>query len=210
MMFSTDATGQDAENGHRRACSPLPENKDMQVVADRPFQHHRRQRRGADREREGRQPASLHRLEHRARRSPPSSTASVQAGLDVPTATTDGNMTYAQMTQYADFLPKQLYIPAAQWVVHDRNAARRPRSRRQQQEFYEAFEAAGRQARHRGRARLGRRDDRDRGAAQARHRRRRRRRCATISPQLKGYAGVNGIYDFVKRRSAASTSRTRW
>ena len=37
----------------------------------------------------------------------------------MPVATTDGNMTYAQMKQYKDFLPKQLYIPAAQWVVRD-------------------------------------------------------------------------------------------
>ena len=41
----------------------------------------------------------------------------VQAGVDIPVATTDGNMTYAQMNQYAEFLPKQLYIPAAQWVM---------------------------------------------------------------------------------------------
>ena len=38
------------------------------------------------------------------------------AGLDIPVATTDGNMTYAQMDQYAAFLPKTLYIPASQWM----------------------------------------------------------------------------------------------
>lgn len=37
------------------------------------------------------------------------------AGLDVPVGTTDGNMTYAQMSQYASFLPKDLYIPAPEW-----------------------------------------------------------------------------------------------
>ncbi|HEY8732399.1 MAG TPA: ABC transporter substrate-binding protein [Candidatus Limnocylindria bacterium] len=38
-----------------------------------------------------------------------------QAGLDIPIATTDGNMTYAQMDQYAAFLPKDLLIPAPEW-----------------------------------------------------------------------------------------------
>ncbi|HEY8656058.1 MAG TPA: ABC transporter substrate-binding protein [Candidatus Limnocylindria bacterium] len=38
-----------------------------------------------------------------------------QGGLDIPIATTDGNMTYAQMEQYAAFLPKELLIPAPEW-----------------------------------------------------------------------------------------------
>ncbi|MHB8631894.1 MAG: ABC transporter substrate-binding protein [Candidatus Limnocylindria bacterium] len=40
-----------------------------------------------------------------------------QGGLDIPIATTDGNMTYAQMEQYASFLPKELLIPAPQWAA---------------------------------------------------------------------------------------------
>ena len=38
-------------------------------------------------------------------------------GIDVPTGTTDGNMTLAQMQRYAAFLPPQLYFPSAQWVA---------------------------------------------------------------------------------------------
>jgi branched-chain amino acid transport system substrate-binding protein len=38
------------------------------------------------------------------------------AGLEMPVATTNGNMTYAQMTQYAAFLPKELYIPSSDWL----------------------------------------------------------------------------------------------
>jgi branched-chain amino acid transport system substrate-binding protein len=38
------------------------------------------------------------------------------SGLEVPIGTTDGNMTYAQMEQYTAFLPKELYIPAPQWL----------------------------------------------------------------------------------------------
>lgn len=42
------------------------------------------------------------------------------AGLNVPIATTDGNMTYEQMNQYADFLPEQLYIPSPEWPQSDK------------------------------------------------------------------------------------------
>lgn len=66
----------------------------------------------------------------------------VQAGLDVPTATTDGNMTYAQMTNYADFLPKQLYIPAGEWPPHDARVKLDPAVDQAQQEFYAEFKAA--------------------------------------------------------------------
>jgi branched-chain amino acid transport system substrate-binding protein len=40
------------------------------------------------------------------------------SGVNVPVATTNGNMTYAQMAQYAQVLPKQLYIPAPRWAAH--------------------------------------------------------------------------------------------
>ena len=39
-----------------------------------------------------------------------------QTGLQIPVATTDGNMTYAQMTQYATFLPGDLYIASPDWL----------------------------------------------------------------------------------------------
>jgi branched-chain amino acid transport system substrate-binding protein len=67
----------------------------------------------------------------------------LQAGLDVPTATTDGNMTFAQMTNYADFLPKQLYIPAAEWPPHEGLAKLDPAIETAQQDFYAEFKAAG-------------------------------------------------------------------
>jgi branched-chain amino acid transport system substrate-binding protein len=44
------------------------------------------------------------------------------AGVEVPVATTNGNMTYAQMAQYAAFLPKELYIPSADWLKGSRPA----------------------------------------------------------------------------------------
>ena len=82
----------------------------------RAFQHHRVQRRGADREHQGGEAQAFIAWSTGA----PIATifrGIQRQGLDVPVGTTDGNMTYAQMKQYKDFLPKQLYIPAAQWVV---------------------------------------------------------------------------------------------
>jgi len=67
----------------------------------------------------------------------------VQAGLDVPTATTDGNMTYAQMERYAEFLPKQLYIPAALWPAYGAPVKLDPAVAKAQEEFYAEFKAAG-------------------------------------------------------------------
>jgi len=63
------------------------------------------------------------------------------AGLDAPVGTTDGNMTYAQMEQYASFLPKELYIPAPQWLKSDKNDAS-PKAAAAKNDFYKAFEAA--------------------------------------------------------------------
>jgi branched-chain amino acid transport system substrate-binding protein len=45
--------------------------------------------------------------------------AIVQAGLDVPVGTTNGNQTIPQMLQYADFAPKELYIPSGPFPEHD-------------------------------------------------------------------------------------------
>lgn len=44
--------------------------------------------------------------------------AITSAGLDVPVATTNGNMTYAQMQAFAAFLPREMYFPSAEWPAH--------------------------------------------------------------------------------------------
>ncbi|HEV3175957.1 MAG TPA: ABC transporter substrate-binding protein, partial [Stellaceae bacterium] len=45
--------------------------------------------------------------------------AAIQAGLDLPIAPSSGNQTFAQMAQYADFLPKQFMVPSALFPEHD-------------------------------------------------------------------------------------------
>jgi branched-chain amino acid transport system substrate-binding protein len=61
------------------------------------------------------------------------------AGLEVPIATTNGNMTYAQMTQYAAFLPKELYIPAADFLKSSRPVQTTEASAAKDS-FFKAFE----------------------------------------------------------------------
>jgi branched-chain amino acid transport system substrate-binding protein len=62
------------------------------------------------------------------------------AGVASPVATTDGNMTYAQMTQYAAFLPKDLYIPSPNWVRSQSSEAAPEAAKAV---FFKSFEAAG-------------------------------------------------------------------
>ena len=140
LMFSSDATGQDAENGLKSVLAQ-PDNKDMQIVATAHFNV---------------TDVSVSAQIETVKAANPQcfiawSTGTPIAtifrgmrdqGLDVPIGTTDGNMTYAQMTQYADFLPKQLYIPAGQWVVRDAKLLP-PDVAKRHDVFYKAYEDAG-------------------------------------------------------------------
>ena len=63
------------------------------------------------------------------------------AGLDVPVATTGGNMTFTQMQQYAAFLPKEvLFGGTIAWSPGD---ARMPAVRKAQLAYLAALEGAG-------------------------------------------------------------------
>ena len=141
IITSSDATGQDAESGIVDAVN-LPENKNAGVtlVAQEHFNT---------------TDVSVAAQIEQVKAAKPQafiawSTGTpiatifkgmVQAGLDVPTATTDGNMTYAQMTAYADFLPKQLYIPSGQWPSHEGIATYDPAIEKVQQDFYAELKA---------------------------------------------------------------------
>jgi branched-chain amino acid transport system substrate-binding protein len=67
-----------------------------------------------------------------------------QAGLEMPVATTAGNMTYAQMHNFAGFLPKELYLPASEWPVgDDPRGGLLPAVAAKQRELYDSFKQAG-------------------------------------------------------------------
>jgi len=115
LITSTDASGQDAERNIREIVA-LPENKDVKIVGDGRFNP-------GD--------VSVTAQIERIKESNPQALIAwstggpiatvfkgiAATGLDIPVATTNGNMTYAQMDQYADFLPKELDIPTSSWMA---------------------------------------------------------------------------------------------
>jgi branched-chain amino acid transport system substrate-binding protein len=141
IMTSSDASGQDAERGLNEAAA-MPENKDIKIVARAHFNIT--------------DVSVAAQIENVKAANPQAfiawSTGApiatifkgiVQAGLDVPTATTDGNMTYAQMKNYADFLPRQLYIASALWAGYGQMKGIDPAVEAQQKAFYEEYKAIG-------------------------------------------------------------------
>jgi branched-chain amino acid transport system substrate-binding protein len=142
LMTSTDATGQDADRGFD-ALAALPENRDIRFVARVHFNP-------AD--------VSVSAQIERVKAARPQafiawSTGSpiatvfrgiVQAGFDPPVGTTGGNLTYAEMNQFAGFLPGALYLPAPEWPIgNDPKVALPPAVAAKQKQLFAAFAAAG-------------------------------------------------------------------
>jgi branched-chain amino acid transport system substrate-binding protein len=196
IMTSTDASGQDAENNLKKVVQ-MPENKGVEIVEAAHFNI---------------TDVSVTAQIQRVKAAKPQafitwSTGApiatifrgiIQAGLEVPVATTDGNMTYAQMKQYAAFLPKDLYIPAAQWVTGYTPSIKLPAPEAaKQKEFYDAFKSAGVQPDVASELAWDpamilidslRKLGPNATAAQVRDH----------LKNLKGFVGVNGTYDFQK------------
>lgn len=140
FMSSTDASGQDAERGFD-AVVKLPENSGVQVV---------------ERQRFNPTDVSVSAQIERVRAAEPQAfiawstgapiatvfKAVLQAGLAIPIATTNGNMTFAQMNQYKDFLPKELYMPTSVYLEHDGLYQLDPKVEEQQKKFFAAYKEA--------------------------------------------------------------------
>ena len=139
IMTSADATGQDAEHGLDEVLS-RPDNKSMTAVEHAHFNTT--------------DVSVAAQIEHIKAANPQAliawSTGSpiatvfkgiIQAGLDIPIATTSGNQTYAQMTQYADFLPKQLYMASSEWVQHEGLIKLDPAVEKAQRQFFDTCKA---------------------------------------------------------------------
>ena len=67
----------------------------------------------------------------------------IQAGLDIPVAPTSGNQTFAQMEQWADFLPKGLVMPSALFPEHDGVRDARQRVEAAQHDMYAVLKERG-------------------------------------------------------------------
>ena len=142
LATSTDATGQDADKGFADLLG-ADENKDVKLVAQVHFNV---------------SDVSVSAQMEQVRAANPQafivwSTGSpagtvfrglVQAGIDLPVGTTGGNMTYAQMKQFAAYLPKEFYLPSSEWPVgDDKRVTLDPGVAAKQKEYYAAFAAAG-------------------------------------------------------------------
>jgi branched-chain amino acid transport system substrate-binding protein len=137
VMTSTDASGQDAERGIE-ANMALPENSGVTVVAREHF--------NPGDVSVGAQIENIHSAKPQAFIAWTTGTAVatifkalVQAGLDIPVGTTNGNMSYDQMMQYAGFVPKQLFIPTGPYVEHDGVFALDPRVEKAQHAMYDSL-----------------------------------------------------------------------
>ena len=116
-ITSTDASGQDAEHAIDAALA-LPENKSVTLVANEHFNPS-----------DVSVAAQITRIKAQNPQAifawttgTPFGTilrALRDAGLDIPVVTTNGNMTDAQMTQYGDMVPDQMYFPGVAAVVPD-------------------------------------------------------------------------------------------
>jgi branched-chain amino acid transport system substrate-binding protein len=70
----------------------------------------------------------------------------IQGGLDIPIAPTSGNQTFAQMNQWAAFLPKQLVLPSALYPPHEGVYTLDPRVEKVQHEMYATLKERGMKA----------------------------------------------------------------
>ncbi len=138
VLTSTDATGQDAEE-NINAVVALPQNQGVQIIAREHFN-----------------PTDVSVAAQIARIGAAKPQAVIawstgapigtvfkgiaQSGLSIPVATTNGNQTFAQMQQYAAFLPQDLYIPTSTWPAYQTLPA--GRVKQAQKIFFEAFQAA--------------------------------------------------------------------
>jgi len=136
LMVSTDATGQDAENSVKQVVA-LPENKDITLAT---VAHFNTGDVSVSAQIETVKAADPQAFIAWSTGTPIGTIfrAMSAAGLHLPTATTSGNMTYAQMEQYKEFLPSELYFPVAEWVIRDPQLLA-PGMAERHAEFYDAY-----------------------------------------------------------------------
>ena len=118
LITSTDASGQDAAK-HAHAVFADPENASMQIVSEATFNPTDVSTSAQVQRIKGAAPQAVIAWSTGAAIGTVFR-AMADATIDVPVATTDGNMTYAAMQQYADILPRQLYIPSPDWPRSDK------------------------------------------------------------------------------------------
>ncbi len=212
LITTTDASGQDADKAIN-ALVKEPQFQDMQLVADEYFN-----------------PADIGitaQIAHMAAAKPNVivswATAAagatvfralIQAGIDLPTAASGSNMTYGQMTEYNSFLPTQLYFGVSAWAAHGSAATDLPAPvLEEQRKFFAAMKAAGLHPDASAdigwdtvRLVIAALNKLPPGASAA--------QLHDYLENLQGYAGIDGIYNFVRVKQRgldlSNTIVVRW
>ena len=138
-LQTTDASGQDGDDAIKAAMAK-PENAGLKMVA---YEHFNPTDINVSAQMERIRQSGAQALVSWSTGSPVATVfkGMIQAGLDIPVAPTSGNQTVAQMTQWADFLPKQLVLPSGLWPAHDGVFKLDPRVEQAQKEMYAALAA---------------------------------------------------------------------
>jgi branched-chain amino acid transport system substrate-binding protein len=140
MITSTDASGQDGRASFEAALQ-LPENLDLQMASAVQFNP---------------TDVSVSAQIEQIRAAKPDALivwtsgspmgtvlkGIVQSGLDVPVGTTDANMTFAQMQQYAAFLPTEMLYMSSEWPPHADTVPLDPKVDAAQKVMFDAYAAA--------------------------------------------------------------------
>lgn len=140
MLSSTDATGQDADEGMAKAMK-APKNASVKMVAHYHFN-----------DTDISVAAQIERVKSSGAQALVAwSTGGqignifrdiVHAGLDIPVATTPGNQQFQQLAQYKGFLPKELLIPCPFYPQHDGVATLAPQIEKVQHQMYSLLASA--------------------------------------------------------------------
>ncbi len=140
MLSSTDATGQDADQGMEAALK-LPENASVKMV-EHPHFNASDVSVAAQIERVKAADAQVFVAWTTGAQIATIFKGIVQSGLDIPVATTPGNQQFEQLGQYTAFLPKLLLIPSALYPPHQGIVTLDPRIEKVQHEMYDLLAAA--------------------------------------------------------------------
>jgi branched-chain amino acid transport system substrate-binding protein len=196
LISTTDASGQDADRAINDAVK-LPEFAAMQIVEDNRFNV---------------TDVSIAAQIARIEAAKPDVVISwataaagatvfrglAQAGLSLPVAASGSNMTYGQMIEYAAFLPKQLFFGVSGWAASgDPEVALPPQVLAEQKLFLASVAAAG--IHPDASSDIG--WDTERIVVKALNALPPGASAAELHDyleQMKGYSGIDGIYDFTK------------
>lgn len=143
ILTSSDASGQDAEREILK-CLAQPENKDVELVEKSRFNTTDVSADAQIQTIKGKDPQAL--IAWTSGTALGTVLKSIaRSGLDVPVATSNSNMNPVQMEHYKSFAPKKLYFSGSNWLPTVDQADVPPDVQKAKDLFFNEFKAAGKQ-----------------------------------------------------------------